>query len=256
MRRFLPTFCCTVIVLGTSLHLLKEHALTSPFFAEAATHHVPVNQASAIRIENFRAVNVSSGKLQVTLDYTYPGEVVDKVVILASPDEKGGIFRPQTADFDSVPVQTGTHTVTLAITKNSTGPVFTSVNVRVCISKPGAALLCRDFPYEKTWTNGPDQFCSISGRLTGSLRGSSSPDHAGPSSTVTLRQMYAESPDGERERATITNGSYTFRNLYDGVHYTIYPDRFDSQPMRKTIRCRGNSQHRADFRILRPAGDG
>jgi len=256
MKRFLPTFFCAVIVLGSAVHLLKERALTSPFFTEAATNHVPVNQASAMRIENFRAVNVANGRLNVTVDYTFPGEVVGKVIIRITPLEKGGIFRPQAVGSDLIPVQSGTHTVTIAGMKNSTGPVFTSVEVRVCISKDGTALLCRDFPYEKTWTNGPDQFCSISGQLTGSLVGSSSPDHAGPSSTVTLRQMYAESPDGERQRATITNRSYIFTNLYANVEYTIYPDRFDSQPMRETVFCRGNSQHRVNFRILRPSGDG
>jgi hypothetical protein len=256
MKRFLPTFFCTVIVLGSALHILKERAFTSAFFTEAATTHVPVNQASTIRIENFRAVNVANGRLNVTVDYTYPGEVVGKVIIRITPREKDGVVRPRAVGSDLIPVQSGTHTVTIAGIKNSTGPVLTSVDVRVCISKDGTALFCRDFPYEKTWTNGPDQFCSITGQLTGSLTGLSSPDHAGPSSTVTLRQMYAESPDGERQRATITNRSYVFTNLYANVEYTIYPDRFDSQPMRETVLCRSDSQHRVDFRILRPAGGG
>jgi len=54
MRRFLPAFCCTVIV------------LTSLLITQAATHHGPINQAPQIQIQNIRPVEVSSGELRVT----------------------------------------------------------------------------------------------------------------------------------------------------------------------------------------------
>lgn len=246
MRRFLLMFCCTLIVLGIPSHGAARNK----------TGHGPVNQAPKISIQNFRVVDVSSGELRVTVDYTYPGAVRGRVLIHASPEEKGGIYDPLTAEFDELLVQTGTHTVTLAITKRSTGPVFTSVAVRVCISASGGALLCRDFPHEKTWTNSAGQTCSISGRLSGPLEGLSYPDHAGPPTRVSLRQMSLESPDGKRRSVSITNRSYTFSNLDAGVVYSVFPSGFQSEPGRKPVPCRANSRHRADFRIIRPTPQG
>jgi len=249
-----------VIVLGISSYGAAwnntGHMFTGAIAYGAAIHYGAVNQASKISIQNFQVVDVSSGELRVTVDYTYPDAVQGKVLIHASPEEAGGIFNPLTAEFDELPVQSGTHTVTLAITKNSTGPVFTSVAVRVCISAPGGALLCRDFPHEKTWTNGAAQRCSISGRLLGRLEGLSRPDHAGPPIRVSLRQMVVESPDGKRRSAPISTRSYTFSNLDAGVEYKVFPSGFESQPRRTTVPCRANSRHRADFRIVRPTPEG
>ena len=248
MRRFLPTFCCTVIVLGISYY--------GAAWTDAATHHGPVNQTPKVSIGNFRPVNISSGELKVTVDYTYPGAVQGKVIILAVPMEQGRSHDGLDANIDELPVQSGTHSVTLAITKRSTGPDFKSMEVRVCISNSRGAILCKNFPYEKTWTNGAAQRCSISGNLSGSLEGLSYPDHAGPPTTVRLRQMLAESPDGEQVSARVNNRSYTFSNLYAGVTYKVFPHGFESLPRQKTVRCRGNSQHRADFRITRPTSGG
>ena len=248
MRRFLPIYCCTVIVLAISSY--------GAAWTDAATHHGPVNQIPKMSIRNFRPVDVSSGELKVTVDYTYPGAVQDRVIILAIPMEQGDSFNGLTADFDELPVQSGTNTVTLAITKRSTGPDFTSVKVRVCISRPSGAILCQNFPYEKTWTNGAAQRCSISGNLSGTLEGLSYPDHAGSPTRVRLRQMLVELPNGEQQSAPVSNRSYTFTNLYAGVTYKVFPHGFESLPRQRTVQCRGNSQHRADFRITRPTSGG
>lgn len=245
MRRIL-TICCSVIVLGISSY--ETAWSTSPLYA--------VNQAPAISIQNFRAVNVSSGELRVTVDYTYPRAVVGKVLIHAIPTEADGSFNPRTVDFDEVSVQSGTHTVTLGITKRSTGPVFKSVEVRVCISNSTGALLCRDFPLEKNWTNAAGQMCSIFGRVIGPLDGLSYPDHAGPPTRVFLRDIILETPDGKQRSALINNRSYTFSNLEAGVVYTVFPSGFQSLPARRTVECRPNSRHRADFRITRPTPQG
>jgi len=220
------------------------------------TAHRPVNQAPRISIQNFQVVDVSSGELRVTVDYTYPDTVRATVLIHATPDEKGGIFDPRTVEFDEVLVQTGTHTATLAITKRPTGPVFTSVAVRVCISSSSRALLCQDFPYEKTWTNSAGQMCSISGRLFGLLEGLSYPDHPGPPTRVSLRAMSLERRDGKRWSVSIRNRSYTFSNLEAGVVYTVFPSGFQSESGAKLVQCRGNTRHHVNFRITRPTSQG
>jgi len=57
-----------------------------------------------------------------------------EITIHATPEERGGVFDPRLVDYDEIPVQQGTHTVTLTITRREGAADFLSVTVRVCIS--------------------------------------------------------------------------------------------------------------------------
>lgn len=252
-----------------------------------AAHQIAVGQTSQNSIRNFRAIDLSSAVLQVTVDYTYTGGVAQgEVSIHATPEEAGGVFDPRTVDFDELPVQSGTHTVSLTITRREGARDFTSVAVRVCLSTPGRALLCQDFPHQKTWTAvapppppepappapvapepapvAPEaprppgqQTCSISGRVDGPRQGVVSPDVSGESpARVTLTHMILTVPgSGKTLRAIISgsrsSGRYTFREVPAGFAYRLFPGGFRSEPRFLTIECKVNHRNvRKDFKIL------
>jgi hypothetical protein len=245
----------------------------------AAVHRGPIGQTSDISITNFSAVDVSSGELRVTVDYTYSRVGQDEVSIHATPEERGGVFDPRTVEFDELPVRPGTHSVTLTIVKRPSARDFASVAVRVCISTPDRALHCQNFPHEKRWTAGtpptPDPpsgelpkppqeplkpsaepTCSISGQLSGPLEGLHHPDHPGSPTTVRLRFMGVVAADGTRRRAEVKNRRYTFQNLTPGTVYRVSPLGFVSKPRFRNVSCKANTSHHINFQIIGPTPDG
>lgn len=249
-----------------------------------AAQQIAVGQTPQTSIRNFRAVDLSSAVLQVTVDYTYTGGAPQgEVSIHATPEEAGGVFDPRTVDFDELPVQSGTHTVSLTITRREGARDFTSVAVRVCMSTPGRALLCQDFPHQKTWKAvapppppeppppqpvppapvapepapaAPEpppppgrQTCTISGRVKGSRQGIVSPDISGESpARVTLTHMILSVPgSGKALRARIfgspLSGSYNFREVPAGFVYRLVPGEFRSEPPFLTIECKANHRN-------------
>jgi hypothetical protein len=228
-------------------------------------------------IRNFRPVDVSSAELRVSVDYTWSSAGNEgPVFIHATPEEKDGVFDPSTVDFEKLVLRPGTHTVTLKIAKKARARVFTSLAVRVCMSTSNKALLCRDFPHEKRWTDATAPLvelpkplpapadpqpvqgrCSISGRLSGPLEGEVSPDHPGGSATrVRLREIFLRPVGAETPlRARIENRRYIFRNLKAGVVYEVLLVGFQSKPLwPRAVTCRASQNNRVDFQIIGPLG--
>ncbi len=221
-------------------------------------------------IRNFRATSPSTAELRVTVDYTFTGENSGEVTIHAAPEERGGVFNPRLVEFDEIPVQQGTHTVTLTIKRREGAADFLSVTVRVCISTTDQAILCQDFPHEKRWTAAAPPApptppppsppapgtCSIRGEVTGPLQGVISPDSpASQPIKVTLRRMVLRAKDGgQPRRVPLTNRRYVFENVRAETTYEIFPDEgFRSDPPRRTVTCKGNIRHSGlDFRITGP----
>jgi len=237
----------------------------------------PVGQTPANSIRNFRAANISSAELRVTVDYTFTGgAAVEEVSIFANPEEAGGASDPRTVEVDELPVQTGSHTVTLTITKREGARDFTSVSVQVCLSTADRALLCQSFPYQKTWTAAvppkpkpgevapvppppapAQETCTISGRITGPLKGWVSPDTPGEKGyEATLKNVALAVGVGTRPVLTpIKNRTYTFKNVPAGVVYRISLEGFHSEPQYKTVSCRAGKHYPSrNFKSLGAAG--
>ena len=239
----------------------------------------PVGQTPANSIRNFRAANISSAELRVTVDYTFTGgAAVEEVSIFANPEEAGGASDPRTVEVDELPVQTGSHTVTLTITKREGARDFTSVSVQVCLSTADRALLCQSFPYQKTWTAAvppkpkpgevapvpppppAQETCTISGRISGPLTGWVSPDTpGGQGHRATLKNIGMTTGDGSKPVLTplLSSRQYIFTRVPAGVVYRISPVGFRSNPGHRTVSCRANIRviHQ-DFRILGALGEG
>lgn len=121
----------------------------------ATVHTRPaLTQEPRHRIANFRAANVSTAELRVTVDYTFAGAEGDtEVTIQAHPEDSAGAFDPRLVETEEVPVRPGTQTAAMSITKRTGEPEFTSVAVSVCIATSETALLCETFPHTKTWSD-------------------------------------------------------------------------------------------------------
>jgi hypothetical protein len=236
-------------------------------------------------IRNFRAVDVSSAELRVTVEYTLSsaGNQGD-VFIHATPEEKGGVFDPRTVDFEKLRAQPGTHRVELKIVRNRQAPDFTSEAVRVCLSTNDQALLCQNFPHVKRWTSAaappappvnppkpqpppspPPEAqgsCSIAGQLSGKLEGRVAPDHKGAAGTKVVLQRVAALPEGAKKplfadiQGQGQGQRYLFTGLKAGVVYRVFLPGFRSDPQFKDISCRANRVHHADFKILGPKQEG
>lgn len=250
----------------------------------AVPHELAAQRPDA-GIRNFRAVDLSSDTLKVTVDYMYRGELPPGGVSLhATPEEAGGIFDPRIVLFDELPVRPGVFTTTLTIAKRAGARDFTSVAVRVCLSTTESAIVCEEFPHQKRWTAAVPtpipvpqapapptppsppaptpvptpqpqpvpQMCSISGFVEGRLVKVLGPDHpGGVSESIQLRHIVATRPDGTTIRAAIEHRRFVFRSLPAGVIYKLSPGpMFGSNPASITVRCRTGQRHTADFRIL------
>jgi len=260
MTRRIPSSCFAILIAP----LFLTPAVGNP---DAAARQ------GANSIRNFRAASPSTAELRVTVDYTYAGANSGEITIHATPEERGGVFDPRLVDYDEIPVQQGTHTVTLTITRREGAADFLSVTVRVCISTIDRAILCQDFPHEKRWaaaappapppvappTPPPPSApgtCSIGGEVTGPLQGVISPDSpASQPIKVTLRSMVLRAKDGgQPRRVSLTNRRYVFENVRAEATYEIFPDEgFRSNPPRRTVTCQANIRYRGrDFRITGP----
>jgi hypothetical protein len=247
----------------TTRKTISTVALAGMLMISIAAQREVAAQRPDASIRNFRAVDLSSDTLKVTVDYIYRGELPPGGVRLhATPQEAGGIFDPRTVLFDELPVRPGAFTTTLTIAKRAGARDFTSVAVRVCLSTSGSAIVCQDFPHAKRWTSAgptpapdpqtpesPDpapedpapstprdpapstppsrpvpQMCSISGVVQGRLVKNLGPDHpGGVSESIELRHIVATKPDGTTIRATIANRRFVFRNLPAGAVYKLSP---------------------------------
>jgi hypothetical protein len=107
-------------------------------------------EAADTRIEDFRATDISGRKLEIVVDYFYTGESgSSEVYIHASPVEADGSIDP--GDFETeekVLRSGGPHTEAFLIEGSRE---FTSVAINVCMSTLDDAILCVEFPYQKTW---------------------------------------------------------------------------------------------------------
>jgi hypothetical protein len=103
-------------------------------------------------IRSFAAVEISPAELQVSVDYTFAGEAgTNETYIQALPQEKDGSFDPRTVEVEKIALLPGSHHVRLTITKRPRSRDFTSESIRVCLSAPGRAILCEEFPFTKSW---------------------------------------------------------------------------------------------------------
>jgi hypothetical protein len=250
-----------------------------------ATHGALDAQTVAADVRNFRAVDVSSDTLTVSVEYMFRGELPPGgVMLVATPEEAGGVFDPRTVRVDERPVRPGIFTSTLTITKREGARDFTSVAVRVCLSTSDRALVCRDFPHVKQWTAAVQsptspvpapptrpstppaplpspapvpETCSIEGTVTGHLEGTSSPDHpGGVSSRFRLRHIAAAPAHGRPVRVGLSGRRFTFRGLRAGVVYRVFPSGFSSTPRHVMVTCRTHQTHVVSFRLLGPIGEG
>ncbi|SEM92873.1 hypothetical protein [Nitrosomonas marina] len=106
-------------------------------------------------IKNLKIESVSNRELKFTVDYAYNGKSgISNVYIHAIPVERDGVFDPRTVDYVEVPLKRGVNSETLRITKRAHGRNFTSETIRVCMSTQKEAILCKDFPYIKKWSEG------------------------------------------------------------------------------------------------------
>jgi len=245
-------------------------AVTILLLSAFGTHGTGFAQTLENRIGSFRAVDVSSEKLSVSVDYTYVGDSGQTdVSINATPEESGGVFDPRLVDFEELPLEPGTHSATMTITKRTEAVNFTTVSIRVCMSARQRAILCEDFAHVKTWTTAvaptsPEPApppktgtCSISGEVSGRLIWRITDDRGEPV-TFTLRDVLIMAPGWSHpQRARLHNRRYTFNNLSADVSYRIFPSNFRADPRERRVACVTNIRHRGrDFRITGPPPQG
>jgi hypothetical protein len=228
------------------------------FAAMAAADAGSAIQGPASRINQFRAVHVSSGELKVVVQYTFVGPGNSGATIAATPQEAGGVFDPRLVDFDAEPAHTGTHTVTLRITKRPEAREFTSVAIRVCIAGAHAAIVCEDFARAKTWRTPGNQAttgagtCSIDGEISGPLTWIVATGR-GEHVTFKFSDVVLTAPGAPPRRVPLQNRRYTIANLPAGIHYRIVPSNYRADPAARTVDCVPNRRyHGRDFRLTGP----
>lgn len=205
-------------------------------------------------IGNFRAIDVSSVELRVTVDYTYSGELgTTAALIHATPEEAGGVFDPRSVDSENLPLRVGAHTAVFVIRKRSAHGSFTSINVRVCMSKSGRGFLCKAFPHKKTWAAAPPSpTCLVSGRLSGRLVWVVR-DPKGQPLRFRLTNVLLRTNGLQPIRVRVTSGGYISRDVPAGRTYQVIPANFRAEPRERTIVCGPNTRHTGlDFKITGP----
>jgi hypothetical protein len=106
-------------------------------------------------IHNFRAVSLSGGEMEVTVDYDYAGTHGAKDVFLhaaALQDESWSSRVPGTS-FPEAKISPGSGSVKISITKLPNSGNATSTRVKLCmVSIPTrSAFACETFAYAKDW---------------------------------------------------------------------------------------------------------
>ena len=182
-----------------------------------------------------------------------------------TPVLRGGAIDPTPIEVRSLLGPPNATTTTVVLRKRDSAPDFVSVAMQVCVLRPDRALVCRMFPHQKNWSASGTPpspapqppppapgVCTITGRLTGRLEGFMASDTPGPDTPVRLRRVIAHADGQQSRRAAVTNRRFTFRDLRAGTRYRLVADGWQSTPQVRTIDCRPNVTHHADFRIDGP----
>jgi hypothetical protein len=240
--------------------LLQITLQTNMMFAQKTKGGAP-----KIDIQNFQAKEISSAELLVSVDYYYEKFDTSDLAILATTNGIGNID-------DEAPLRHGNNTVSLKLRIRATSSEFTSSSIRVCISTPDSAILCKDFAYTKKWTpiadanqqpipksgntnestvhNLPTLSSVIAGRISGQIEYDVVTEPGGKPQRMTLKYVFIEpvNKGGLVIPVKVVHRKFRFTTT-PGKKYKIYPANFPSIPRFKIITTREMVTHFVNFKI-------